>query len=410
MVPSVLVRAEPASPLPETTMAPWLPRFREVRRALLGCTLLCQATLVAISPAQAQEASEDCDNMCMAARALIERFDLREAPFAARDLEGWAPPRKVVTVLPGATEVLRTAIGDAEIVAVSDTSEAPSVIAGADVYIGRCTPEVIRLGTDLKWIQIDRAGAETCSDIPAVAERGIVVTNLQRILSPAIADHALAMMLALQRTLPRYTMDRADHQWSHRISYPDHDELVESEEKTMLVVGLGGIGTEIARKANGLGMRVTATRNSSRDGPDFVEYVGLAHELLELAAEADVVVNATPLTSETVGMFDAAFFEAMQETAYFINIGRGESLVTDDLVAALEAGSIAGAGLDVTDPEPLPADHPLWTMPQVVMTPHIAGISDGGHSRRAGVLIVENLRRYVAGDPLLSMVDLARGY
>ena len=156
-------------------------------------------------------------------------------------------------------------------------------------------------------------------------------------------------------------------------------------------------------------MRVQATRNSRREGPEFVEYVGLAHEVVELAANADVVVNATPLTPATRGMFDAAFFSAMKETAYFVNVGRGESVVTADLVTALEEGTIAGAGLDVTDPEPLPSGHPLWRMPNVILTPHIAGGSDllGG---RVLALLVENLRRYTRGDPMLSVVDVARGY
>src|SRR5690606_35999863 len=137
-----------------------------------------------------------------------------------------------------------------------------------------------------------------------------------------------------------------------------------------------GIGTEVAKRAHGLGMRVLATRNSRREGPDYVEYVGLADEYRTLAERADVVVNATPLTPETRGMFDARFFAAMRDDALFINVGRGESVVTADLTAALQAGTIGGAGLDVTDPEPLPPGHPLWSMQSVIITPHIATSSD----------------------------------
>jgi phosphoglycerate dehydrogenase-like enzyme len=140
-----------------------------------------------------------------------------------------------------------------------------------------------------------------------------------------------------------------------------------------------------------------------------VEYVGLADEYRTLAADADVVVNATPLTPDTRGMFDAGFFAAMKDTAYFINIGRGESVVTADLTAALQAGEIAGAGLDVTDPEPLPPGHPLWSMRNVIITPHIATSSDL-RSERTITLVAENLRRYLRGDPMLSVVDLERGY
>ncbi|MEQ9449861.1 MAG: NAD(P)-dependent oxidoreductase, partial [Rhodospirillaceae bacterium] len=151
------------------------------------------------------------------------------------------------------------------------------------------------------------------------------------------------------------------------------------------------------------------TRNSSRDGPAFVDYVGLASELPELIGEADVVVNATPLTPATTGLFDAAMFERMKTSAFFINIGRGASVVTDDLVTALERGHIAGAGLDVTDPEPLPNGHPLWSAPNVIITPHIAGVSQLKLDRVWEVMR-ENLRRYVAGEKMLSVVDPTLGY
>jgi phosphoglycerate dehydrogenase-like enzyme len=174
-------------------------------------------------------------------------------------------------------------------------------------------------------------------------------------------------------------------------------------------VGLGGIGTEVARLAHGLGMRVIATRNSSREGPDFVERVGLSDELLAFAAQADVVVTALPLTPQTTKLFDAAFFSAMKPGGYFINVGRGASVVTEDLVAALRDGRLAGAGLDVTDPEPLPPGHALWALPNVLVTPHVSTASDVQDARSVAVLH-ENLRRYVAGERMLNVVDIARGY
>ena len=177
----------------------------------------------------------------------------------------------------------------------------------------------------------------------------------------------------------------------------------------MLVVGLGGIGTEIAKRGHGLGMKVIATRNSRREGPDYVSYVGLANELNTLAKQADVVINALPLTPETRGIFNKDFFDAMPSHAYFISIGRGQSTVTEDLIAALKNGVIAGAGLDVTDPEPLPPEHPLWTIPRVIITPHIAWRSEKYVARR-WVVMRENLRRYVNGEALLSEVDLEKGY
>jgi phosphoglycerate dehydrogenase-like enzyme len=179
--------------------------------------------------------------------------------------------------------------------------------------------------------------------------------------------------------------------------------------KTLLVLGLGAIGKEVAKRANGLGMQVLATRNRSRSGPDYVEYVGLAEETLELAKRADVVVNALPLTDSTAGFIDADFFKAMPDSAYYISVGRGATTDTKALMQALDNREIAGAGLDVTDPEPLPKDHPLWQKTNVIITPHLAGT--GGESRRRTfALAIENLRRFQAGEPLLNVVNTELGY
>ena len=156
-------------------------------------------------------------------------------------------------------------------------------------------------------------------------------------------------------------------------------------------------------------MNVLATRNSRREGPDYVSYVGLADELLELTKQADVVINTAPLTEKTNGMFNAEFFKAMQSHAYFVSVGRGKSANTDDLVAALKNGELGGAGLDVFDPEPLPAGHPLWQQPRVIITPHMAFRSEKLRER-VWILVEENLRRYVNGDKLISLVDFQRGY
>lgn len=323
------------------------------------------------------------------------------------------PPRRIVTI--GGEPVaamLRAVAPGADVIGVTDEQTAVSLVPGADVYVGGCSRAIVEAGTALKWIQVPSAGIEECTGLPGLTQRGVLVTNAQRLYGPPIAEHVTAMMLSLARGLPRYAIAQREGRW-----VPDSDSLGTVagtgawtvEGKTMLVVGLGGIGTEVARRAHALGMRVIATRNSRREGPEFVEYVGLADELTELAARADVVVSAVPLTPETTGMFDRAFFAAMKPTALFINVGRGGSVVTDDLVHALESGQIAGAGLDVTDPEPLPPGHPLWALPNVIVTPHVAAASDD-LLQRLGLLVVENLRRYVAGDRMLSVVDLARGY
>jgi phosphoglycerate dehydrogenase-like enzyme len=156
-------------------------------------------------------------------------------------------------------------------------------------------------------------------------------------------------------------------------------------------------------------MRVTATRASGRSGPDYVSYVGLPDELPKLAKEADFIVNCAPLTPQTTGIFDSAFFAALRPGTYFISVGRGRSTVTADLIAALSSGHLAGAGLDVVDPEPLPADSPLWHLPNVIITPHVSAQTAVSREQR-NLVLVENLRRYAAGEPMLSVVDIERGY
>jgi phosphoglycerate dehydrogenase-like enzyme len=222
-----------------------------------------------------------------------------------------------------------------------------------------------------------------------------------------MAEHVMAMTLAWARGLHFYIPERMAGRWTREM--PPPGRMLTLEGKTMLVVGLGGIGVEVAQRAHALGMRVVATRASGREGPPFVNYVGLPDELAKLAAQADVVVNTVPLTPATTGMFDAKFFAGVKHGAFFVNVGRGRSVVQADLVAALRSGQLGGAGLDVTDPEPLPADSPLWQMQNVILTPHVSAQSDLGDETRFAIGI-ENLRRYAAGEKMLSVVDVGKGY
>ena len=177
----------------------------------------------------------------------------------------------------------------------------------------------------------------------------------------------------------------------------------------MLVVGLGGIGSEVARRAHGFDMKVLATRRSRKERPAYVDRQGTAQDLDAMLPLADVVVLAVPLTEETEGMINARTLELMKPGAYLVNIARGKVVDTDALVTALESGKLAGACLDVTDPEPLPADSPLWEMPNVVITPHVASRAALTGERRKD-LFLSNLRRFGAGEPLLNVVDLSVGY
>jgi phosphoglycerate dehydrogenase-like enzyme len=344
--------------------------------------------------------------------ALIEELRLQESTIPVREMPFWRKPERIYLVPPGYTDAeraeqvaaARAAVGDVEIVPIAYPIP-DEVIADAEVLLARCTPRIIREAKKLRWLQDSRHGVDSCM-IPEIRDKQFILTNAQHTSGPPIADHVIAMTAMLARGLHRYHTFQLERRWT---GDPEGFPMFEIGGKSMLVVGLGGVGTEVARRAHGIGMRVVGIRNSSREGPEFVEYVGLSDELHKLAAEADVIVNALPLTEETRGLFDKVFFDSVKRGAIFISVGRGASTVTDDLVAALADGRLTAAGLDVTDPEPLPDDHVLWTMPNVIITPHVAAETDQGRWRR-WIVYLENLRRYVNGERMLNVVDTNRGY
>lgn len=349
--------------------------------------------------------------------SFIARLGLREGASPTANSPGWVRPTKVIVadLWPGRTTELARVAPDVTLIVAKGLEEALAEVHDADAVLGWLTPEILMNGDRLRWVQLPAAGVERYLAILEIANRDIVLTNAQRIFAAGAAEHVLGMVLVLSRRLHTALQQQRERRWDVTpLTGPNPysgqgSELLELRGRTMLVVGLGGIGTEVARIAHGIGMRVVATRNSRREGPEFVDYVGLASELDSLVSEADVIVNSVPLTAATEGMFDAAFFSRMKSTAFFINIGRGRTVDTEALTVALREGRIAGAGLDVTEPEPLPADHDLWGMPNVIITPHIGGDSDA-HMERMWLLFQENLRRFVEGEPLLSVVDQQRGY
>ena len=338
---------------------------------------------------------------------VIEHYGLEQAATPVSERPGWRKPKRILvgTFVPGLAEALQPAAPGVEFI-VASRDDLAKQAANVDAVIGFCTPEVVAAGKQIRWIQMVTAGVENCVSIPGVRERDILVTNMQRTGGPIIAEHVMGMVLAFTRGIDIYVSAQPKAEW-RRSTPPGRMAVVEG--KTMLVVGLGGIGSEVAKRAHALGMKVVATRASGRTGPQFVSYVGLPDELPKLASEADFVVNTAPLTAQTTGIFDAAFFAKMKPTAYFINVARGKSVVTSALVDALNSKKIAGAGLDVTDPEPLPAEHPLWKASNVIITPHVANDSDLGYEAQLKV-VQENLRRYMAGERMLSVVDVQKGY
>ncbi|MDJ0927680.1 MAG: D-2-hydroxyacid dehydrogenase [Gammaproteobacteria bacterium] len=340
---------------------------------------------------------------------IVTELGLREATTPVRQDPRWSASGPIVVRVDSAeraAEMQRIA-GDRPVIAVTSEAEALPVMKEATALMGYCSARLLDAGPQVRWVQAYSSGAERCVVLPRIADGQILLTNMQRISGPEIAEHVIGMLLTFTRGLNGYARAQASGEWQPELI--PMSQRWELTGRTMLVVGLGGIGTEVARRASALGMEVIAVRASGRPGPDFVAEVGRPDALLAMAGRADAVANTVPLTPLTRGMFDAGVFDAMPAHAYFLNVGRGGTVVTDDLVAALRGGAIAGAGLDVTDPEPLPAGHPLWSMPNVIITPHVSAGSDLVRERLFAVA-KENLRRYVAGDPLVSVVDPERGY
>jgi phosphoglycerate dehydrogenase-like enzyme len=358
--------------------------------------------LLATQHAQSQSADQSA--------SLSAQLGLQEGEKPVEQRAGWRPPRKIIVrnlQFPGA-EYLRATAPNVQFIVTDTIDAAIQQASDADAVIGWCDARLLKAGPRIRWIQFLYAGVESCVSVPEVRDGTVLLTNMQRVQAPIIGEHATAMMLALARGLDLGVAQQPARAWRPE-ALLGSTRLRTLRGKTLLVAGLGGIGTEVAQRAHALGMRVIATRASGRTGPDFVSYVGPPEELAKLVAEADVIVNALPFTPTTRAVFDAPMFARMKRGALFVNVGRGGTVVTSALVDALYSGALGGAALDVTDPEPLPTDHPLWGAPNLIITPHISSESDLGVTR-VWEIARENLRRYVAGVKMLSEVDVSRGY
>lgn len=251
------------------------------------------------------------------------------------------------------------------------------------------------------WVHVASAGVDRLL-FPALVDGDVVVTNSRGVFERPIAEYVLGWVLAFAKDLPTTLEAQRRGEWLHR-------ETDTVEGQRVLVVGSGPIGREIGRLLQAVGLRVRLLGRTRRDDdPDFTT-VHASEDLLDLVGDADYVVAAAPLTDQTEGMFDRAAFGAMRRSARFINIGRGQLAVEDDLVAALREGEIAGAALDVFSVEPLPAGHPLWTLDGVLVSPHMSGDSRGWHDALAR-LFVDNFERWRSGGGLRNVVDKRLGY
>ena len=317
---------------------------------------------------------------------------------------------------------IRAAAGPMTVVNAGSEAEATREIAEAEAFFGKLTPPLLAVARRLRWVQAPTASLEHYV-FPELQAHPCVLTNMRGLYSDVIADHVFGYVLCFARNFHRYMRNQLAARWepvggeAERSTFAAGPGTVSAidrahlhlADQTLGVVGLGAIGSEIARRGLAFGMRVLAVDPVQPRGPEGVAAVFRPERLGELLAASDFVVVAAPHTPETVKLFRRERFRQMKRTAHFINIGRGAIVDLADLTAALRAGDLAGAGLDVFETEPLPPDHPLWTMENVIITPHVAGASSRIAERHLGVLL-DNVGRFVRGEPLQNVADKARWF
>ena len=302
-------------------------------------------------------------------------------------------------------ERARELAGARRLVITNRKEEIETLLGEIEAAAGNFPVGWVERAPALRWFQQWFAGADWLKKYPAAVEKDFILTNNSGVHAISISEHILACLLAFARALPNSMRAQQERRWAR-------DEMGQTFElagKVMLLVGVGAIGQRTAQLARGLGMRVWGVRRSPEQAEEGIErMVGPAgfHDLLP---EADFVVLTIPATEETQGMVGREALERMKPSAYLVNIGRGKTVDEAALVEALRSGKIAGAGLDVFETEPLPPDSPLWEMPNVILTPHIAGEAQHYNERTMDIFL-DNLQRYTRHLPLNNVVDKKLGY
>ena len=319
-------------------------------------------------------------------------------------------------------ERIREAAGQMAVFNCADEEKALDEMPDADAFFGKLTPRLLEASTKLRWVQSPTASLEHYV-FPALVEHPCELTNMRGLFSDAIADQVFGYITCFSRNLHLYIRRQREARWdpvggeSGRPSFATGPGEVSSidlahpclADMTLGILGLGHIGEEIGRRGACFGMRVIAVDARRRTAPEGVEAVWETDKLDDLLAESDFVVIAAPHTPQTEGLFDLDRIGKMKRSAYLINIGRGVIVRLEALVQALKQGTIAGAALDVYEQEPLPAEHPLWQMDNVILTPHVAGFSPRIAERHLGV-VLDNVRRFTVGEPLRNVVEKAEWF
>ncbi|MCH8829839.1 MAG: D-2-hydroxyacid dehydrogenase [Planctomycetes bacterium] len=316
--------------------------------------------------------------------------------------------------------LVREAAGPMQVVNAEDEETAQREIVAADAFFGKITPALLAAAENLRWVQSPTASLEHYL-FDELIEHPCSLSNMRGLFSDVIADHVMGYVLCFARNLHRYFRQQQERRWSPVggeagrstfVAGPSSVSAIDRAHRhladcTMGVVGVGSIGAEICRRADAFGMTLCGVDPVCRRLPGIVDDVWPTERLDDLLAVSDFVVIAAPHTPETFKLFGKTQFERMKNSAVLINIGRGVIVDLQELTEALQAGQIAGVGLDVFETEPLPADHPLWAMENAIITPHIAAASPRIAERHTETLL-ENVRRFVRGEELLTPVDKKR--
>jgi phosphoglycerate dehydrogenase-like enzyme len=310
---------------------------------------------------------------------------------------------KMVLLPPGYypdwAERIRAAVPGFEVTVSADPNNASRDIEGADCAYGDLPPTLFARAKRLRWIQCYAAGPDPSFYHEALVNSDVVVTNFRGIYNDHVGQHAVAFLLALSRHFPRYMAQQSQRQWNTL------QPALYLPESTVAIVGVGGIGGEVARLCKCFGAFTVGLDTRLKSNPDFLDELYGPEGLDGLLPRADFVIITTPDTPQTRGMMNSKRFDLMKPGSFLINVGRGACVILDDLVAALRSGKIAGAGLDVFEAEPLPPDHALWQIPNVLITPHVAAENAPHLYERRTEILLENCRRFAGGEPLLNVVD-----
>lgn len=314
------------------------------------------------------------------------------------------------------------AAGLMQVVNAASADEAAAALANAEALFGKITPPLLARASRLRWVQAPTASLEHYI-FPELVAHPCILTNMRGLFSDVIAEQVFGYILCFARNLHLYVRNQLASRWApvggedQRVSSTTGPGVVNAIDRahrpladaTLGIVGLGSIGSAVARLGLAFGMKVVAVDPVRTEAPEGIASVWTTERLPDLLAASDYVVIAAPHTPATKHLFRRPQLLQMKRSAYLINVGRGAIVHLADLTAALQAGEIAGAGLDVFEIEPLPPDHPLWSLPNVILTPHVAGYSPQIAARHLALLL-DNIGRFWRGEPLRNVVDKERWF